>query len=94
MKTEFKKDFDLYESFVDKSLSRIDSKKQIIELIMETIRYILSYQKPPDKNVAGKMVLCVDKMSRIFFFTKKKYFSIVLPFLVQEENSELTFSYN
>ena len=96
MKTEFKKDFCIYKSFVDKFFSRIDSKKQIIELIMETIRYILSYQKPPkeNENVAGTMILYVDKMSRIFFFTKKKYFSIVLPFLAQEENSELTFSYN
>jgi len=72
MKTEFKKDFCIYKSFVDKFFSRIDSKKQIIELIMETIRYILSYQKPPkeNENVAGTMILYVDKMSRIFFFTK------------------------
>lgn len=88
------KEFNVYENFIKNFSFRIDTKKQLIELIMQTIRYILSYKKLSDKNIVGKITIYVDKMSRIFFFIEKKYFSIVLPFLVQEENSELIFSYN
>ena len=88
------KEFNIYENFIKNFSFRIDTKKQLIELIMQTIRYILSYKKLSDKNIDGKITIYVDKMSRMFFFTEKKYFSIVLPFLVQEENSKLKFSYN
>ena len=88
------KEFNIYENFIKNFSFRIDTKKQLIELIMQTIRYILSYKKLSDKNIDGKITIYVDKMSRIFFFTEKKYFSVVLPFLVQEENSKLKFSYN
>ena len=88
------KEFKIYENFIKNFSFRIDTKKQLIELIRQTIRYILSYKELPDKGIVGKITIYVDKMSRIFFFTEKKYFSIVLPFLAQKEKDKLRFSYN
>lgn len=69
---------------------RVKRKVHIIEILMEAIRFIL-LQNDPDfivsDNVTGNMVLYIDKMSRLFFFSEYKYYSIVFPFyLLEEEN--------
>ncbi|MGB5988611.1 MAG: hypothetical protein WBG43_02575 [Marinifilaceae bacterium] len=46
-----------------------------------------------EKNIVGKIILQVDKMSRLFFFKKDKYYSIVFPFLVKESYNGLQFYY-
>jgi len=73
---------------------RIKTKVQIIEVLMETIRYMM--QKPEAVSVepVGKIVLYVDKMSRLFFFKDKKFYSIGFPFFVSEEDGKLRFWFN
>ncbi|MCH9740954.1 MAG: hypothetical protein K0U38_08970, partial [Epsilonproteobacteria bacterium] len=41
----------------------------------------------------GKIILKIDKMNRLFFFTNKKYFSIVFPFFVIKEEEDYLFSF-
>jgi len=70
---------------------RIKTKAHVIEILMEATRFILLQNDPDfiikDDDRIGKMILYVDKMSRIFFFADKKYYSIVFPFhLLKEEN--------
>jgi len=89
-----------YEYNINKSIlnkffpkQRVKTKAQIIEILMEAVRYILVNPKIPDDESVGKIILYVDKMSRLFFINKKKYFSIVFPFLISEQDDKLSFSF-
>jgi len=79
----------VYDKFFPKF--RVKTKAHVIEILMEAARFIL-LQNDPDfivenDDAIGKMILYVDKMSRIFFFANKKYYSIVFPFhFLKEEN--------
>lgn len=71
---------------------RIKTKAHIIEILMEAVRFIL-LQNDSDfivnnDDATGKMILYIDKMSRLFFFTDKKYYSIVFPFHFLEEGNK------
>lgn len=71
---------------------RIKTKAHIIEILMEATRFILLQNDPDfiveDDDAVGKMILYIDKMSRIFFFTDKKYYSIVFPFHLVNEGDK------
>ena len=71
---------------------RIKTKAQIIEILMEAVRFILLQNDSDfiieDTDAVGKMIIYIDKMSRIFFFTDKKYYSIVFPFHILKENDK------
>jgi hypothetical protein len=71
---------------------RVKTKAHIIEILMEITRFILLQNDPEfvvdEQNSKGKVVLYIDKMSRIFFFSENKYYSIVFPFHFLEENGE------
>ncbi len=71
---------------------RLKTKEHIIEVLMEVTRFILLQNDSDfiveDKDAKGKMVLYIDKMSRLFFFSKDKYYSIVFPFHLIEENNK------
>ena len=72
---------------------RVKDKVQILEILLEASRYILSAPSLTfDKNL-GSITLVVDKMSRLFFCKEKKYYSIVFPFTVNELDSKLFFQY-
>lgn len=83
-------EFDLDNAHLDKFFPkyRIKNKAHIIELLMEATRYMLINPNITADNVVGKILLYVDKMSRLFFFTENKYFSISFPFLVHELDEE------
>lgn len=75
---------------------RVKTKAHIIEILMEASRFILLQNDSDfivENNEIGKIILYIDKMSRIFFFTDKKYYSIVFPFHILEEegNYKLVF---
>jgi len=72
---------------------RVKDKAQIIEILMETVRYMLINPEISDEESVGKIILYIDKMSRLFFFKEKKYFSIVFPFLTSEQDGRLSFSF-
>lgn len=71
---------------------RIKTKAHIIEILMEATRFILLQNDPDfiveEDNAVGKMVLCIDKMSRLFLFVDDKYYSIVFPFHFIEKDDE------
>ena len=68
---------------------RVKTKAQIIEILMEATRFILLQNDSDfivsDGDAIGKIILHVDKMNRLFFFTEEKYYSIVFPFHFIEE---------
>jgi hypothetical protein len=70
---------------------RVKTKAHIIEILMETTRFILLQNNPEfivNDDTMGKMILYIDKMSRLFFFTDNKYYSIVFPFRLLEEEGK------
>ena len=54
-------------------------------LLLETIKIIIDHV---EDHTAGqsKVILCKDKMSRVFYETKDKYFSIGFPFYIEKKN--------
>lgn len=71
--------------------SPLRSKLQVIELLMKTIKLMLINYKLNSSLSKGKMVLRVSKMSRLFFISQEKIFSISFPFFVFEQNNIFTF---
>lgn len=71
---------------------RVKTKVQILGILLEATRYMFFKSKVDKKDIVGKIILQVDKMSRLFFFKKDKYYSLVFPFFVKENNSFLRFS--
>jgi hypothetical protein len=60
---------------------------------MEAIRYMLLNPNVNTEDIAGKIILKIDKMNRLFFFSSKKYFSIVFPFFSIKEEDNYIFSF-
>jgi len=87
--SEFSKDF-----FFPKE--RIKTKFQIINILLEASRYMLSNIEVSQDQIVGEIRIVVDKMNRIFFSSENKCYSIVFPFnvLVEEDNIRLSFSNN
>lgn len=77
--------------FLNDKISRpIREKRDIILLLLETIKIFGS----PENNVSnekGQISICVDKVSRIFYLTKSKYFSYIFPFSVEQRNGYYKF---
>ena len=74
--------------------SSIRSKKEVIALLMRSLKLIAAYEQPDREIVKGKMTLSVEKMSRLFFFSETKYFSINFPFFVDDSSDKLIFYSN
>lgn len=74
------------ESFLEKIIKPIRKKEDIIVLLLESIKVFLVGNIICDEDSKGKVVIRVDKMSRIIFEIKDKYFSFNFPFNVEKGN--------
>ncbi|NWK15662.1 hypothetical protein HX771_05950 [Vibrio parahaemolyticus] len=77
---------------MDKFFKPVKNKVQIIELLMNSIKYMLINPTVKEGNSKGKIIVRIDKMSRIFFVKSDKYFSIMFPFYIKE-NEGYSFSF-
>lgn len=73
--------------------SPIREKTHIIILLMETIKLILIGNTRKIDKVCGKIILKIDKESRLYYQTTNKYYSVSFPFSVEEVDSKLNFKY-
>jgi len=69
----------------------IRDKKDVISLLMKTIKLILVYQEPEPRNVVGEISIVVSKMSRVFYSSDTKVFSINFPFFIRDSDNQLSF---
>ncbi|MCA9925371.1 MAG: hypothetical protein KC421_23540 [Anaerolineales bacterium] len=69
----------------------VRSKLSIIKLLMRTVKVMLVNAAVDEKDTTGKIILRVSKMSRIFYYSENKYFSIQFPFSVTESDDGLRF---
>lgn len=67
---------------------RVKTKVDVLIILMETIKYMKLNPVVTNEDCVGKIVLYIDKMSRLFFFTENKYYSIVFPFFVDRKKIE------
>lgn len=73
----------------------IKDRKELLIIILETLRYILIAKTiERTDHIQQKIVLYIDEMQRIFFFDKKKYYSIAIPFTLQLSHESTTLFYN
>ena len=84
------KDFELKTFFPH---YRIKAKSEIINIILESTRFMSVNDFKLKSNSERKIVLIIDKMSRIFFFKEDKYISLSFPFSVRESSGQLFFKY-
>ena len=73
---------------------RLKTKKQILKILLETVRIMLIEPSTLRINVSDSFFkVFIDKMSRIFYFTEKKYYSIYFPFTYIVDNGKTIISY-
>lgn len=65
----------------------IRGKKDSILLLLETLK-LVNYAQSSILNKRGKVMICVDKMSRIFYITDDKIFSLSFPFSLEERGED------
>lgn len=71
--------------------SPIRTRQEALIVLMKSIKVFLLNNPPSQQQVAGKIELAVSKMSRIFYVSEKKVYSLAFPFFVSEKDGRLTF---
>jgi hypothetical protein len=79
--------FDINSAWIDHFFVIIRNKKQVIDVLMRSIKFMLLNQKVHKDDCVGNIVIEVDKMSRIFFCRQNKIFSLVFPFVVSYDKT-------
>jgi hypothetical protein len=79
--------FFLNEISRDRFFRPIRNRFDIVILLLESIRIIINNITISESKSKGKMVFYIDKMSRLFFFSEKKYFSVNFPFFIDNNLS-------
>lgn len=87
---QYKFDFD--ENQADWIFAPIRRKEEIISLLMKTIKIMLVGGSVSKVSAKGHIILTVAKMSRLFYFSENKYFSINFPFTVKKNTDGFLFS--
>lgn len=72
------------EYYYKKFSSPVRNRMDILYLILDTIN-LLSFDCI-EENQKGKLIIKVDKMSRIFIYLDEKYFSFIFPFSLEEKD--------
>lgn len=86
--------FNLDERQVNLLFSPIREKTDVIKLLMESIKIMLVKNEMKENLIKGKILLHVSKMSRLFYFSDNKYFSINFPFFINNEDVLFFYSNN
>lgn len=86
-------EFNLNEEYLWKFFLAIRDKSNVIEVLTNSINYILINPKIPEEKIKWKIILVIDKMNRMFFLKENKYFSLNFPFKIHENDWYFTFSF-
>lgn len=75
---------------VDIFFTPLREKKDIIRLLMTTIKYIISYVKIPGEY-SNTIQIVIDDMNRFIYTSENKIFSIRSPFNIKKDDDKLIF---
>ena len=73
------------------AFSPIRDKRDLIELLVRSIKVMLTPAEVPAEFRAGEMTLLIKKMSRLIFRSEQKMFSVAFPFFCTEKDGQLFF---
>ncbi len=73
----------------DDFFSPLRDKIDYARLVIFATRYLLLNIDTSASNCKCKLKICVDKMSRLFFYREDKFFSVAFPFSVITEGDEI-----
>jgi hypothetical protein len=93
MKISFQVEIDSASQKIFFPEERIKDKYKILEILLEACRYIIYNKK--ERKVQGnyKIILNKGKMSRLFFVSESKIYSIAFPFYIFYNESDVMISY-
>lgn len=90
-------EFELSDLLYDKAMLPVRTKGDLLRLLAHTIKFLILHPAAdPTKIVEDKkLILYIDKMSRLFFCVKDKIFSFCFPFYVgvSPEDSSISISF-
>lgn len=69
----------------------IRSRQDALVILLKVVKILLINQSPAKEQTAGQIVLAVSKMSRIFFVSDAKVYSLAFPFFVSEKEGVFSF---
>jgi len=84
--------FNLDKHFVDSVFSPLRTKSEALVVLMKCVKLMLVGNIVPRERAVGKLLLTVDKQSRLYLFSDSKYFSLGFPFFVNNQEDLLRFS--
>jgi hypothetical protein len=93
MKTSFQIEIDIVSLPTFFPRFRIKTKLQLLEILLESARYVLHSDRSDIVRSANKIIFCRDKMNRIFFVNEKKMYSITFPFDIDFKNNQIVLNY-
>lgn len=73
---------------------RIKDKLQILEILLESARYIIHGKREKNVKEPNKIIFFREKMNRIFLVSENKIYSIIFPFNLHiDDNDNLTLNF-
>lgn len=77
-----------------KAMLPIRRKDDLLKLLAHTIKFLVLHRSVDTTTIAldKKLILYVDKMSRLFFCVKDKIFSFRFPFYIGKNSEDSSFS--
>ncbi|EKS7199372.1 hypothetical protein P7L84_08165 [Enterobacter ludwigii] len=79
---------------VESMFKPVRDRKQVVELLLNTMRLFLLQPLPRPLKISGLLELRISKMSRLFFFSENKHFSIAFPFIAKLNDDGVLAFYN
>lgn len=76
-----------------KLFAPIRTKRHLLSVLFKSIKIIQINDEPSETLQEGKLILVVSKMSRLFFITKNKFFSITFPFIISKNEDGFKITY-
>jgi len=70
--------------------SPIRDKREYVRILVHSARLLLLNYDSKERISSSTVKLIVDKMSRLFFYKREKYFSIAFPFSVVTDGKNVT----
>lgn len=79
---------------VESMFKPVRDRRQVVELLLNTMRLFLLQPLPRPVKISGLLELRISKMSRLFFFSENKHFSLAFPFIVKLNDDGMLAFYN
>lgn len=84
-------EFDIDEYQAKWIFKPIRNKKDALIILMRVMKIMALHEKLDAELCRGKIILQVNKMSRLFFISEQKIYSVNFPFFVSETDGRLVF---